>query len=172
MQREVTNATMQVRVRVGSERILTTTRGWERQRWEPRGLSATSAGGGEVDSPGLGYMRRGLVRIIPCMRSDEVTTAMGQGCATATGRGDGVAPALAEGFGIAIYGQGSDLTCACRSQEGTRDRQRTGSWIDETLHEAMDKITDKGMKLKVAAKIFGIPSSSLRDHLYGRTTSR
>ena len=36
----------------------------------------------------------------------------------------------------------------------------------------MDKITDEGMKLKVAAKIFGIPSSSLRDHLYGKTTSR
>ena len=40
------------------------------------------------------------------------------------------------------------------------------------MQQALDKITDKGMKLKVASKVFRIPSSSLRDHLYGRTTSR
>ena len=36
----------------------------------------------------------------------------------------------------------------------------------------MDTITDEGMKLKMAAKIFGIPNSSLRDHLYEKTTCR
>ena len=88
----------------------------------------------------------------------------------ATGRCDSIAPAVAEGSDAATYGQAPDLMHACTSQEGIRDRQRTGSWTDETLHAAMDKITDEGMKLKVAAKIFGIPSSY--DHLYGRTTSR
>ena len=63
-------------------------------------------------------------------------------------------------------------THACTSHKGTRERQRTRPWTDETLHAAMDKITDEGMKLKVATKIFGIPSSSLRDHLYGKTTCR
>ena len=114
------------------------------------------------------------------MRSDEGAAAMGRGRAAMTGLGavaatercDGATPAIAEGSAIGTYGQGSDLKHACKLQEGTRDRQRTGSWTDETLYVAMDKITDEGMKLKVAAKIFGIPSSSLRDHLYGRTTSR
>ena len=36
----------------------------------------------------------------------------------------------------------------------------------------MDTITDQGMKLKVVSRIFGIPATLLRDHLYGKTTSR
>ena len=62
----------------------------------------------------------------------------------------------------------------CRSDDNTCALEKTGSWTNKTLQQAMDKITDEGMKLNVAAKVrlFGIPSSSLRDHLYGRTTSR
>ena len=36
----------------------------------------------------------------------------------------------------------------------------------------MDAMTDHGMKVKAAARAFDIPASSLRDHLYGKTTSR
>ena len=46
-----------------------------------------------------------------------------------------------------------------------------GLWIDKTLEKALNAITNDGMKLRVASRTFGIPSSSLRDHLYGKTTS-
>lgn len=36
----------------------------------------------------------------------------------------------------------------------------------------MNAMTDDGMKLRVASRKFGIPISSLRDHLYGKTSSR
>ena len=51
-------------------------------------------------------------------------------------------------------------------------RQRSGNWTDATLQKAMDVVTDHGMKVKAAARAFDIPASSLRDHLYGKTTSR
>ena len=38
--------------------------------------------------------------------------------------------------------------------------------------KAMDVVTDHGMKVKAVARAFNIPASSLRDHLYGKTTSR
>ena len=36
----------------------------------------------------------------------------------------------------------------------------------------MDAVTDHGMKVKAVARAFGIPGSSLRDHLYGKITSK
>ena len=51
-------------------------------------------------------------------------------------------------------------------------RWRSRNWTDATLQKAMDAVTDHGMKVKVAARAFDIPASSLRDHLYGKTTSR
>lgn len=36
----------------------------------------------------------------------------------------------------------------------------------------MNAVTDDGMKLRVASRKFGIPVSSLRDHLYGKTNNR
>jgi hypothetical protein len=36
----------------------------------------------------------------------------------------------------------------------------------------MDTITDQGMKVRVASRHFGIPQTSLRNHLYGRVISR
>ena len=102
-----------------------------------------------------------------------ILASTGLGPGAATGYYEGVAPADAEGPNCVGSGHAViHRTHTCTSHQSTRDRQRIGSWTDETLHAAMDKITDEGMKLKVATKIFGIPSSSLRDHLYGRTTCR
>ena len=56
--------------------------------------------------------------------------------------------------------------------ENVGKRRRSGNWIDATLMKAMDAVTDRGMKVKVAARAFNIPASSLKDHLYGKTTSR
>jgi hypothetical protein len=50
--------------------------------------------------------------------------------------------------------------------------KKTGNWTDAILKQAMDAITDKGMKVRVAARTFGIPTTSLRDHLYGRVMGR
>ena len=36
----------------------------------------------------------------------------------------------------------------------------------------MNAITDDGMPLKQADKLFGVPCISLRDHLYGKTRER
>ena len=36
----------------------------------------------------------------------------------------------------------------------------------------MDVVIDTGMKVKAAARAFGIPPTSLRDHLYDKTTSK
>ena len=116
-----------------------------------------------------GAMARRTAAIRPCGtamgRASDVSTGPGPGAATNHARS--VAPAAVDGAGV-----GSDLMHARTSHHAIRNSHKIGSWTDETLHAAMDKITDQGMKLKVAAKIFGIPSSSLRDHLYGKTTCR
>ena len=82
------------------------------------------------------------------------------------------APALP---GASASSNGADQAPPVRTSSphvNTGSRKKAGSWTDQSLQQALNKITDEGMKLKVASKVFGIPSSSLRDHLYGRTTFR
>ena len=50
--------------------------------------------------------------------------------------------------------------------------KKTWNLIDATLKQTMDAITNQGMKVRVVARTFGIPTSSLRDHLYGRVMGR
>ena len=50
-------------------------------------------------------------------------------------------------------------------------RRRTGTWTDSQLAAAVAAV-DRGSKIAVAARDAGIPQSSLRDHLYGRTLKR
>ena len=40
------------------------------------------------------------------------------------------------------------------------------------LENVLNSITDDGMTFREASKLYRIPTSSIRDHLYGRTTSR
>ena len=49
---------------------------------------------------------------------------------------------------------------------------KCGAWTNESLHQALDAISDEGMKMRTTSKVFGIPSFFLKNHLYGRTTSR
>ena len=51
-------------------------------------------------------------------------------------------------------------------------RQRTRNWTDAALSDALDAVTDYGMKVNAASRKFGIPASSLRDHLLSKTRSR
>ena len=50
-------------------------------------------------------------------------------------------------------------------------RMRTGTWTDSQLATAVAAV-DAGSKIAAAARDAGIPQSSLRDHLYGRTLKR
>ena len=47
--------------------------------------------------------------------------------------------------------------------------KRSENWSDASLKQAMDAVTDRGVKLKIALRIFGVPATLLRDHLYGKT---
>jgi hypothetical protein len=47
-----------------------------------------------------------------------------------------------------------------------------GNWTSKTLEQALDAITDHGMKVRTASHHFGIPATSLRNHLYGLVTTR
>ena len=86
--------------------------------------------------------------------------------------GASTAPALPGASSTGCAADHTPLMHTCSPHINTRTRQKTTSWIDQTLQQALDKIIDEGMKLKVAAKVFGIPNSSVKDHLYRRTTSR
>jgi hypothetical protein len=48
---------------------------------------------------------------------------------------------------------------------------RTGRWSDAALKSAI-AVVEVGGKLKIVSRYFDIPSSSLSDHLYGRTLGR
>jgi hypothetical protein len=58
------------------------------------------------------------------------------------------------------------------SPSGRGPAQKKGTWTNATLKQAMDAITDHGMKVRTAARTFGIPPTSLRDHLYGKVVGR
>ena len=50
--------------------------------------------------------------------------------------------------------------------------KKSGNWIDAALKATIDAITDQGMKVRCAARTFGIPSTSLRGHLFGKVVGR
>ena len=86
--------------------------------------------------------------------------------------GAGATPAMRGASSPGSATNQAQVMHTCNPHINTSTEQKTSSWTNETLQQALDKIIDEGMKLKVAAKVFGIPSSSQKDHLYGRTTSR
>ncbi|KAG0630462.1 hypothetical protein M758_1G179800, partial [Ceratodon purpureus] len=46
------------------------------------------------------------------------------------------------------------------------------SWTNAQLKLAIDAVTDEGVKVRAAARHFGIPYTSLRDHMYGKVLGR
>ena len=50
--------------------------------------------------------------------------------------------------------------------------KKTGNWTNAILEQAMDVFIDHGMKVRIAARLFGIPPTSLRNHLYGKVVGR
>jgi len=45
-------------------------------------------------------------------------------------------------------------------------------WSDEQLHTAMEAVSSGELKAHAAAKQYGIPSSTLHDHIKGKSTRR
>ena len=45
---------------------------------------------------------------------------------------------------------------------------KMGNWTNAELKAALDAITDDGMKVREVFCTFGIPPTSIRDHLFGR----
>ena len=59
-----------------------------------------------------------------------------------------------------------------RAPSEMRAAHKNGNWSNESLQAAMDAVTDDGMSLRQAGRVFGVPSTSIRNHLYGKTRER
>ena len=57
------------------------------------------------------------------------------------------------------------------TQQVSKTRGRTGMWSNEQLAATVAAV-DAGCQIASAAKAIGIPTTSLRDHLYGKTMKR
>ena len=51
-------------------------------------------------------------------------------------------------------------------------QKKNGNWTDEQLQKALSAIIDDGMKIREASRIYNIPATSLRNHLWGTTSGR
>ena len=59
-----------------------------------------------------------------------------------------------------------------RAATVTPPTYKNGNWSDESFHNAMNVVTDDGMPLREVGRLFGVPTTSLRDHLYGKMRGR
>ena len=46
---------------------------------------------------------------------------------------------------------------------------KNGSWSNESLKNAMNVVTNNGMPLREATRVFEVPTTSMTNHLYGKT---
>ena len=120
-------------------------------------VSGGGAGGDDPTATGYGGIERGIAR--------GPADSRGATVGAAGGRPDGEG---GRAYAMQEEGCSSDPhTCGTRSE-----RRKTGMWTDAALENALNSITDDGMTIRQASKLYGIPTTSIRDHLYGRTTSR
>ena len=70
---------------------------------------------------------------------------------------------------------GGDDACEprpVRAPTETHVTHKNGNWSDESLRNAMNAVADNGMPLRQVDRLFGVPTTSLRDHLYGKNRGR
>ena len=48
-------------------------------------------------------------------------------------------------------------------------RNKNGNWTNAQLEKALSAITDDGLKIREAARLYNTPATSLRNHLWGTT---
>ena len=83
-----------------------------------------------------------------------------------------------EDFGPPIGGAADAETTQPHTRGGINKSNRrstpkkTRNWTDATLKAAIDAIIDQWMKVRCVARTFGIPPTSLRDHLFGTVVGR
>ena len=51
-------------------------------------------------------------------------------------------------------------------------KHKNRMWSNKTLEKAMNAMIDDGMNLRVASRVYTIPTNSFRDHLYGKTRTK
>ena len=51
-------------------------------------------------------------------------------------------------------------------------RNKNGNWTDAQVEQALSAITNDGLKIREASRIYNIPATSLRNHLWGTTSGR
>ena len=76
---------------------------------------------------------------------------------------------IADALSMRVGGDGACKSRPVRAPTKTPVAHKNGNWNDENLRNAMNAVTDDGMPLRQANRLFGVPTTSLRDHLYGKT---
>ena len=74
--------------------------------------------------------------------------------------------------GARVEAEGPQANAGGAQTSSGTHKKRTDKWTDVDLELAMNSITDDAMSLRQASRVYGIPTSSLRDHLFGKTRSR
>ena len=77
--------------------------------------------------------------------------------------------------GQAAHAQNSKTLVYKQQQSTTAIRKNKGEknlWSDEQWHAAMEAVSSGELKAHAAAKQYGIPSSTLHDHIKGKSTKR
>ena len=80
-----------------------------------------------------------------------------------------------ENINMGTHEGGDGVPPSQEEVQGIRSRgpiKKTGNWTSAQLQQALDAITDEGMKIKTTSRKFGIPPSSLRDHLFGKVLDK
>ena len=116
------------------------------------------------------------------VRREDCAPAMPGDCGAAigvlsvpTGEGRGArGPVGQSGDGRGAMAEALPPQTCSADHFGGRDTQtkKTGTWTDLALENALNSIIDDGMTFREASKLYRIPTSSIRDHLYGKTITR
>ena len=67
--------------------------------------------------------------------------------------------------------QTSDRLPAAASNRRVQ-RKKNGNWTNAQLEQALSAITDDGLKIREASRVYNIPATLLRNHLWGTTSGR
>jgi hypothetical protein len=78
--------------------------------------------------------------------------------------------AYTNALGRHVFGVSPVMNGTSSERTGVKLR-KNGKWTDEDLNAAMLAIDD-GAPIKTVARLYGIPTTSLRHHVFGKTLSR
>ena len=100
----------------------------------------------------------------------SATTMRTQGIQGTSRRGE-----VGENINMGTQEGGDDVPESQEKVQGIQGRaaiKMTRNWTSAQLQQALDAIIDEDMKIRTASRKFGIPPTSLRDHLFGTILGR